>query len=130
MKRIVSACLEQTIHFQLKDGMARSIAVRNVKEDYENYKKQMERSNVKYVIVDEKEQPDGSIIIKIKNSITVINVTDILIKTHKNSLEKFQGCFLCGSFFNIIKIIKHIRVNIQTLTAISVSRYIPCQSTV
>ena len=39
MKRIVSACLEQTIHFQLKDGMARSIAVRNVKEDYENYKK-------------------------------------------------------------------------------------------
>ena len=46
--------------------MARSIAARNVKEDYQNYKKQLERSNVKYVIVDEKEQPDGSIIVKIK----------------------------------------------------------------
>ena len=66
MKRIVSACLEQAIHFQLKDGMARSIAARNVKEDYQNYKKQLERSNVKYVIVDEKEQPDRSIIVKIK----------------------------------------------------------------
>ena len=66
MKRIISACLEQTIHFQLKDGIERSIAARNAKEDYENYKKQMERSNVKYVIVDEKEQSDGSIIIKIK----------------------------------------------------------------
>ena len=66
MKRIISACLEKTIHFQLKDGIEKSIAVKNAKEDYETYKKQMERSNVKYKIVDEKEQPDGSIVIKIK----------------------------------------------------------------
>ena len=26
MKRIISACLEQTIHFQLKDGVEKSIA--------------------------------------------------------------------------------------------------------
>ena len=66
MKRIISACLEQTIHFQLKEGIEKSIAAKNAKDDYECYKKQMERSNVKYKIVDEKEQPDGSIIIKIK----------------------------------------------------------------
>ena len=66
MKRIISACLEQTIHFQLKDGIEKSIAARNAKEDYQNYKKQMDRSNVKYEIVDEKEQEDGSIILKIK----------------------------------------------------------------
>ena len=66
MKRIISSCLEQTIHFQLKDGIEKSIAVKNVKKDYETYKKQMERCNIKYKIVDEKEQPDGSIVIKIK----------------------------------------------------------------
>lgn len=38
MKRIISACLEQTIHFQLKDGVEKSIAARNAKEDYETYK--------------------------------------------------------------------------------------------
>lgn len=66
MKRIKSACLLQTIHFQLKDGISHSMAVEGVKQEYENYKKQLERNHTKYQIMDEAVQPDGSIIIHIK----------------------------------------------------------------
>jgi len=66
MKRIISACLEQTIHFQLKDGVEEGYAKKCAVYDYENYKKHMDRSNVRYDIIEEKIQDDGSIIVKIK----------------------------------------------------------------
>lgn len=66
MKRIKSACLLQTIHFQLNDNMSHSMAVEAVKQEYEHYKKQLEKNRTKYQIVDETVQPDGSIIIHIK----------------------------------------------------------------
>ncbi|MDO4556861.1 MAG: hypothetical protein Q4B70_17250 [Lachnospiraceae bacterium] len=66
MKRIKAACLEQTIHFQLKDDLGPSGAIRAVKEEYERYKKQLDMKRTKYKIVEEVTQPDGSIIIKIK----------------------------------------------------------------
>lgn len=66
MKRIKAACLLQTIHFQLKDDLGHAAAVKAVKDELEHYKVQLERKNTKFQIVDETEQPDGSIIVHIK----------------------------------------------------------------
>ena len=66
MKRIKAACLEQTIHFQLKDGISSELARQQVRQEYEAYKVQMDRHGTRYKIVEETEQPDGSLMIKIK----------------------------------------------------------------
>lgn len=66
MKRIKAACLEQTIHFQLKEGVSSELATQQVRQEYESYKMQMNRNRTKYKIIEEAEQPDGSLIIKIK----------------------------------------------------------------
>ena len=65
MKRVKSACICQTLHFTLKDGLDHLYAVKQVKEEVETYKKNMERNHTKYKIVEQTEQPDGSIIVKI-----------------------------------------------------------------
>lgn len=66
MKRIKAACLEQTIHFQLKEGISPELARQQIRQEYESYKAQMDRHRTQYKIVEEAEQPDGSLIIKIK----------------------------------------------------------------
>ena len=66
MKRIKAACLEQTIHFQLKDGLTSEAARQQVHREYEAYKTQMDRHGVRYRILAEQEQPDGSLVIQIK----------------------------------------------------------------
>ena len=66
MKRIKAACLEQTIHFQLKDGISAELAKQQVRQEYESYKAQMDRHKTQYKILEEAEQPDGSLIVKIK----------------------------------------------------------------
>lgn len=66
MKRIKAACLEQTIQFMLREGYAGEMAKREVKQEVEKYKNQLERNKTKYKIVDESEQADGSVILKIK----------------------------------------------------------------
>lgn len=52
MKRILEACLEQTIKFEPK-------------EDYEKYKKNLERKSTKYTIIEEIENHE-SITVKLK----------------------------------------------------------------
>ena len=66
MKRVKSACICQTLHFMLKDGLDHLYAVKQVKEEVETYKKNMERNHTKYKIVEQTEQPDGSIIVYFK----------------------------------------------------------------
>ena len=78
MKRIKAACLEQTIHFQLKDGIPSELAKQQVRQEYESYKMQMDRHGVRYKIVEETEQPDGSLIIKIKRQNNTQPVGDYL----------------------------------------------------
>lgn len=65
MKRIQAACICQTLHFQLKENVDHVSAVRGVQEDVSHYKHQLERSHTKYKILEEAEQPDSSVIIKI-----------------------------------------------------------------
>ncbi len=78
MKRIQAACLQQTIHFQLKDGVSTEWNRKQVRQEYENYKAHLEQSHTKYKIVDEIEQPDGSLIVKIKKQNNAQPVGDYL----------------------------------------------------
>lgn len=66
MKRVLAACLNQTVHFQLKDDIVHDAAVKYVKEEYAGYKAMLEHNHIQYKIVDEKVQDDGSIVIVIK----------------------------------------------------------------
>ena len=66
MKRIQSACLEQTIHFALKEDLAHDEAVELVKKELEGYKTALDRKRVQYRIEEERALPDGSLLLKIK----------------------------------------------------------------
>lgn len=65
MKRIQSACICQTLHFMLKEDVVHDYAVQLVKEEVEKYIRTLERNRTIYKIVEQTEQPDGSVIIKI-----------------------------------------------------------------
>ena len=78
MKRIKAACLQQTIHFQLKEGLERDEAVRGVQEEYQRYKAQLDRNRTTYRILSESPQSDGSLIIEIKKQYNTRPVGDYL----------------------------------------------------
>lgn len=65
MKRIQSACICQTLHFMLKEGVGQAYAVSLVRQEVDQYKKDLERHHTKYKIVEQTDQPDGSIIVKV-----------------------------------------------------------------
>lgn len=78
MKRIKHACLEQTIHFMLKEDLPNADAVRGVQNDIVVYKAQLDRSRTKYRVVSEETQPDGSVILKIKKQYNHYDCGDYL----------------------------------------------------
>lgn len=65
MKRVKAACICQTLHFVLKEDLSQEQAVQLVKEEVFKYKKNLERSHIQYRIVEETEQSDGSILLKV-----------------------------------------------------------------
>lgn len=65
MKRIKAACICQTLHFMLKEDLGHAYAMKQVRDEVTHYKQSLERKHTQYKIVEETEQPDGSIIIKI-----------------------------------------------------------------
>ena len=79
MKRIKAACLEQTVHFLLKDGTTSEADRQQVRREYEAYKAQLERNKTPYKIMEECEQPDGSLIIRIKRQNNTQPVGDYLV---------------------------------------------------
>ncbi len=68
MKRVKAACILQTLVFAQKPelGYSREAALKVNHEEIEHYKALLERSRTRYVIVDETEQEDGSIIVHVK----------------------------------------------------------------
>ena len=78
MKRIQSACLNQTIHFQMKEEMEHELAVSEVRAEYEQYRKTLDKKRVKYQIVEELPQPDGSLVIRIKKQYNNYDVGNYL----------------------------------------------------
>ena len=65
MKRVKAACICQTLHFILKEDVAHDYAVSLVKQEVAQYQKGLDQHHTQYRIVEETEQPDGSIMIKI-----------------------------------------------------------------
>ena len=65
MKRVKAACICQTLHFMLKEDVGHDYAVPLVKQEVEQYKKGMDRKHMQYKILEETEQPDGSIMVKV-----------------------------------------------------------------
>ena len=65
MKRVKAACICQTLHFMQKDDVDHDRAAKWNKEEVEKYKKSLERNRTQYKILEEIEQPDGSIVIKV-----------------------------------------------------------------
>ncbi len=79
MKRIKYACLDQTIHFQLReDLLGHEAAVRAVKDELAQFKTQLERKHAKFKVVEETVQPDESIILKIKKQYNNYDCGDYL----------------------------------------------------
>lgn len=78
MKRVIAACLEQTLHFQLKEGVDQALARELVRQEYELYRSRMDRQGTAYRILEESEQPDGSLIVKLKKQNNTQNVGSYL----------------------------------------------------
>ena len=66
MKRIQSACLEQTILFSASDDLSPELAAKTVRQEVESYKLSLTRKQVAYKIESETPQPDGSLLVKLK----------------------------------------------------------------
>lgn len=78
MKRVKAACICQTLHFMLKDGVEHDLAVQQVKADVEHYKKTLERNRTLYRIVEQTTQPDDSIVVKVIKQYNTSPVGDYL----------------------------------------------------
>jgi DNA integrity scanning protein DisA with diadenylate cyclase activity len=78
MKRVKAACICQILHFMLKDGEEHLYAVKQVKDEVEKYKRDLERNHTQYKIVEQTEQPDGSIIVKVIKQYNSAPVGDYL----------------------------------------------------
>ncbi|MCD8325673.1 MAG: hypothetical protein LUC90_02995 [Lachnospiraceae bacterium] len=65
MKRVKAACICQTLHFMLKEDLGHDYAVKVVRGEVERYKKNLDSNHIQYKIVEETQEPDGSIILKV-----------------------------------------------------------------
>lgn len=78
MKRIKTACICQTLHFPLKEDTEQVLAQRLVQDEVAAYRKRLEVSGVKYRILSEAQQTDGSVILRIKKQYNQSPVGDYL----------------------------------------------------
>ena len=78
MKRVNAACICQTLHFMLKEGVGHDYATNLVKQEVEHYKRGLERNRTQYKIIDKAQQPDGSIIVKVIKQYNACPVGDYL----------------------------------------------------
>lgn len=76
MKRIKSACIIQTLCFSNKDGITTEYAKNVIKQEYEKYKIQLDRSGTKYKILSEIQKDNGSIIVEIKKQYNTSPIGD------------------------------------------------------
>lgn len=78
MKRVKSACLMQTLHFQLKDDIPHDEAIIAVQEEVKHYKTRLDLHRTAYKIDEEIVQPDGSIILRIRKQYNASPVGEYL----------------------------------------------------
>ena len=65
MKRVKAACICQTLHFMLKEDVEHSLATEQVAREVAQYKRNLECNRVRYKILEESVQSDGSVILKV-----------------------------------------------------------------
>ena len=78
MQRIKAACLQQTLHFLLKEDIDRDLAFSTVQQEVERYKRQLERGHIRHKILSEETLEDGSVLIKIIKQYNASPVGDYL----------------------------------------------------
>lgn len=79
MKRIKSACLEQTVHFTPKDnGEGPAAAAAAVVSEVSHYKALLERRRIKFELLSEETLADGSVVLKLKRQYNDYPVGDYL----------------------------------------------------
>lgn len=78
MKRVMAACICQTLHFLLKDEIPREQALKLVREEVEHYKKTLDKNHTQYKIIEEENQTDGSIVLKVIKQYNTSPVGDYL----------------------------------------------------
>lgn len=78
MKRIQSACLEQTIRFVMKDDIPREEARQMVQAEYRHYLEKMDRNRTGYKVLEELPQADGSLTVRLKRQYNNYDVGDYL----------------------------------------------------
>lgn len=78
MKRIQSACLEQTILFSASDDLSPELAAKMVHQEVESYKQSLTRKQVAYKIESELPQPDGSMLVKLRRQYNFYSCGDYL----------------------------------------------------
>lgn len=68
MKRVKAACILQTLVFQQKDDMGFSTERKLTlnREEVEKYKETLKKNKTRFQIVDETEEMDGAIIIRVR----------------------------------------------------------------
>ncbi len=68
MRRVRAACILQTLVFSQKPELylSKEEALKINRLEFEHYKTTLERNMTKYVIVDEAEENDGSIVVHVK----------------------------------------------------------------
>lgn len=65
MKRIEAACITQTILFTNVEGKGKEYAERKLQEEIARYKKRLDKERIKYKVISEEIQEDGSILMEI-----------------------------------------------------------------
>ncbi len=68
MKRVKAACILQTLVFSQKPELGLSVEDAKTvnRNEVEHYKNTLDRARTRYIIVDQTEQEDGSIVIHVK----------------------------------------------------------------
>ena len=78
MKRVRAACICQTLHFFVKEDVGRELAAKQARQEYEQYKKNLDRNRTAYKIVEEAELEDGSVQVRIIKQYNASPVGDYL----------------------------------------------------
>ena len=78
MRRILAVCLNQTLHFQLKDDMEHGEAAAAAAAEVAEYKEYLQKKRIPHRILEEVKQPDDSIILKVKKQVNSYSVGDYL----------------------------------------------------
>lgn len=68
MKRVKSACIMQTLVFsqKLELGQSRDVNLKLNRDEFAHYKRTMERTGVRYQILDEAEEQDGTLVVHVR----------------------------------------------------------------